>query len=113
MWHPKYVYNEFCGYDIGVALVEEDLPGKNYVEPTLPATQDYFWGSIKHTDLDGRERAQIVGFPGEKGMVLYEHTNEVDCVACTEEGGYIVKYDVDTSKGQSGAPIWLVDQDKL
>ena len=117
MWHPKYKqnYKEYCGYDIGVALVEEVLPGKNFVEQNLEATHDYFWGSITSEDLHGDEQVQIAGFPGElpKRGVLHEHTNKVCSVEPTEEGGYRVLYDIDTTHGQSGAPIWLVDQNKL
>ena len=115
MWHPKYNYTDSCGYDIGGALVEEVHEGKNFVPQYQHATHDYFRDSIEPADLHGGEKVQIFGFPGEelKRGILHEHTNEACCVILTNIGGYIVTYDIDTTKGQSGAPIWLVDQDKL
>ena len=42
---------------------------------------------------------------------MYEHNGPIERVIPKDNGGYIITYDVDTTPGNSGSPIELVDED--
>ena len=81
-------------FDIGVIQLN------NSFQRTFKQKQ---FKSVDDDQLE-KQRVQIVGYPQDKdaGEKQYTHTSYVKGV---EENR--IYYDVDTSQGQSGAPIWL------
>ena len=61
---------------------------------------------------EGGPEVEIVGFPadGPKKEVLHKHSGKICTALHGKTGGCTVTYKVDTSGGQSGCPIWLIDK---
>jgi len=56
---------------------------------------------------------QIVGYPGDqdKKGFAYMHQGPVAEVVKTQLGGYVLYYDIDTTPGNSGSDVSLLDED--
>ena len=53
----------------------------------------------------------MVGYPKEKLGYMFEHTGPIENVMPRSKGGFIISYKVDTTPGNSGSPISLVEED--
>ena len=111
--HPKYDGKPGCGFDIAVCRVGKKLPGRNATATnysTKKSVADSFAGSIAPNKLKEGTMVQVAGYPGEKAGLLYEHSGPVAQVIETELGGYVLTYKLDTTPGNSGSKVMVVDE---
>jgi V8-like Glu-specific endopeptidase len=90
----RWVEAEDADFDIGCLHLDE------------PLGQQVGWfgiGALSATDLT-RHLVNVSGYPGDRGAGTeqYHHRNRIK-----EVTGRRVFYDVDTAGGQSGAPVWV------
>lgn len=76
-------------------------------EPLGDTTGFFSFASLTAADLETR-RVNISGYPGDRGngQLQFFHANRILTV-----GARRIFYDVDTFGGQSGAPVWVQDDD--
>ncbi|MEQ8822471.1 MAG: trypsin-like peptidase domain-containing protein [Sumerlaeia bacterium] len=95
---PNYVTTGASSADLGAAFFDAALEG---IDTYLPVVFNY-----------RPERVRIVGFPslvqGEGSFEMWEAEGQV-----TEFVEGRLRYDVDTSGGNSGSPIWAVSDGEL
>lgn len=100
MSFDDWIENRDRNFDMGVIILPEDCPFGKKVG----------WFGCK-TFLDEKEYMgkifNISGYPGEKGgREQWKMSGE------GESQGPLLKYDIDTTGGQSGSPVWIVNDNK-
>jgi V8-like Glu-specific endopeptidase len=82
-------------YDYGVILLEQ---------PLGPALSVFPVAALTDAQLDGLT-ANIAGYPSDRDLAsrMYFHARTIAAV-----GARLVQYDIDTYRGQSGSPVWVV-----
>jgi len=114
--HPLYNGSPKCGFDIAVCVLGQQIASSKY-------DQDHFtFEDVEHFKFDDGWKAvdpaeveeqgimvEIVGYPGEKDSDVYQHQASTAGILKTKLGGYILKHHVDTTPGNSGSSIMVVD----
>ena len=100
MSFDEWIEDRDRNYDMGVIILPEDCPFGEKVG----------WFGCK-TFLDEKEYKgkifNISGYPGERGgREQLKMSGEGECQ------GPLLKYDIDTTGGQSGSPVWIVKDNK-
>lgn len=114
--HPEYLKRPRIhdGFDIAVATFE--------LNDALPPVDDidrfkrkcikympYFTASHSHNTGDS---ILIIGYPGEKHGFLYQMEGTIYATKKRKAGTEVIIYrDIDTTCGQSGAPVYKKDED--
>lgn len=100
MSFDEWIENKDRNYDMGVIILPEDCPFGEKVG----------WFGCK-TFLDEKEYKgkifNISGYPGERGG-----REQLKMSGVGECQGPLLKYDIDTTGGQSGSPVWIVKDNK-
>merc|ERR1719184_498712 len=53
---------------------------------------------------------ELVGYPGEKEGYPFTHTAKIVDITEKENGGWVLWYDADSTPGNSGSAIYLIDE---
>ena len=101
MSFDNWIENKDKNFDMGVIILPEDCRLGEKVG----------WFGCK-TYLDEKEYKgrmfNISGYPGEMGgKEQWKMSGE------GESQGFLLKYDIDTTGGQSGSPVWIVNDNNL
>jgi len=115
--HPKYDGSPACGYDIAVCFAKD----KNF-NTTQNASNDTPENYGTYEEVGYRSRAnaeeltpelalEICGYPGDKDGYPYVHQGPFVGAMQTKLGGCIITYKVDTTPGQSGSKVTVVDEE--
>jgi len=111
--HPKYGGHPDYGYDIALCrtldIKSRDINTQSFKDNKLK--NDTFWAPCTPSTLKKGISIEIAGYPGEKKGQPYTHTGEVVAVTKTENGCYLVWYDIDCTIGNCGSPIMVTDKD--
>jgi len=107
--HPNYNGEPYSGFDIGVApVVSEDhkySKGCNFTREN-----DVAWGPVQPESIEVGLQIEVAGFPGEKNGYSYVHSGKIVAKKYTKQGGWLIFYDVDTTPGNSGSDINVIDK---
>jgi len=107
--HPKFNGEPYSGFDIGVApVVLEDHKysrGCNF-----DRKEDVAWGAVQPESIEVGLEIEVAGFPGEKKGYPYFHHGKIRAIKPTKQGGWLIFYDVDTTPGNSGSDINVIDK---
>ena len=100
MSFDEWIEDRDRNFDMGVIILPEDCPFGEKVG----------WFGCK-TFLDEKEYKgkifNISGYPGERGG-----REQLKMSGVGECQGPLLKYDIDTTGGQSGSPVWIVKDNK-
>ena len=114
--HPKYDGSPYCGFDFAICFISKSIEGKYNEEDysmKYPVTDKFAYCLEENemtTEVMKGKMLSIVGYPGEKEGFLYEHSGPIVSIHKTRLGGYNIAYDIDTTPGNSGSSIMLLDQ---
>jgi len=108
--HPKYNGDAAGGFDIAVCPIVGNRHQFDLKVNCSKLIPDYELASPDPADIKVGYEIEIGGYPGEKGGHAHYHRDKVVHVKNTERGGCILFYGVDTTPGNSGSPIWIVDE---
>lgn len=111
MVHPEYLKRPRIhdGFDIAVATFDLNnalppLPDIDRFKRKCIKSMPYFTASFHHNIGD---EILIIGYPGEKQGYLYEMTGTIHSSKKRKGGTEVIIYkDIDTTCGQSGAPVY-------
>merc|ERR1719264_2079774 len=72
---------------------------------------DFCTAGVEAAELAPGLLLEISGYPGEPEKIHYPYTHRGPLVEVkkTAKGGHILTYRVDTSPGNSGSPVFVVD----
>lgn len=90
----QWAENYNSDYDYGIIVMPDAGLGNSLGTLGLSAKSDSELGSLC---------VAVCGFPGVSNGALWEHVNYIQTLSARR-----IWYDVDTSGGQSGAPVWLM-----
>lgn len=110
-FHQDYDGTPWGGHDIAMIKIEKNIGGKNghkYFYGIGHMEYDYIWKPYTASKLSVGMKIQVIGYPGEKGGYLYQHTGQLLEIETTSTGGVALWYDLDTTPGQSGSPVYLI-----
>jgi len=107
--HPKYDGQPDCGFDFGIAPV---IPEKheNSKGQLFASVNDVEWGPVKPETIEVGLKIEVAGFPAEKKGYPYVHSGKIVAKKKTKLGGWVIYYDVDTTLGNSGSDINVIDK---
>lgn len=121
--HPKYPKfpHEQSGYDIAMIIMdpEEGEEGPQYNTDNYNSAEpvpDTYTSFITEADAKAQlveKDVEVAGYPVDKNKLnwMYTHTGPVKEILKNEEsGGYTFSYEVDTTPGQSGSAVVVVDE---
>jgi len=117
--HPKYNGHPDCGYDIGIATSRQSPADvKDRLANLFPKVKDVKKDSDITTQMSPKNvvkgmTIEVMGYPGEKKGYPYTHTGQILDIVESDIGGWVLWYDVDTTPGNSGSPIFLTDEKYL
>lgn len=103
--YPKYFDYPKCedGFDLAVIYFDN----KNNYEWTSTDSVTSFYDPKKIN-----KKIKVIGYPGEIKLNgdIYEMVGTIKKVYKREDNGYIIAYDdIDTTPGQSGSPVYLIN----
>merc|ERR550534_1199594 len=115
--HPKWNGQPDCGFDIGLIAA-----GKTVEEPNNSASLwnlgklgdkffDVVWYHAKPEEIKKGMSVELAGFPGEKEGWPHTHTGKVVDLTKTPQGGHILWYDADATRGNSGSCVMITDKE--
>jgi len=107
--HPNFNGEPYSGFDIGLAPVisERHKNSKGY---GFTRKNDVAWGPAKPESIEVGLKIEVAGFPGEKKGYSYVHCGKIVAKKKTKLGGWLIFYDVDTTPGNSGSDINVIDK---
>lgn len=108
--HPRYDGEEASGFDIAVCPVVRQPHEFDLRVRYSKLTTDCQWISVDPADIKVGYEIEVGGYPGEKNGYPHVQRGKIKHIKRTKEGGCILFYDVDTTPGNSGSPIWMVDE---
>jgi len=107
--HPNYNGEPYSGFDIGVAPIMHQhhklSKGCNFTRKN-----DVAWGPTEPESIEEGLKIEVAGFPGEKKGCSYVHCGKIVAKKKTKKGGWLIFYDVDTTLGNSGSDINVIDK---
>lgn len=83
-------------HDYGVVVLPEDSP--------FGSTVGFFGFADLHSNVLLGTKVEISGYPGNRKGTQWHHARRL-----SEVDDASLYYEIDTSKGQSGAPAWLIE----
>lgn len=107
--HKKYNGDPCCGYDIAVAPIVK-IPHEKSTPLGFEEEDDIFWGFASPKSINVGLKVEVAGFPGDKEGWSYYHSGKIKGVKKTDLGGWILFYDTDTTPGNSGSDIHIIDE---
>jgi len=111
--HPKFNGDPACGFDIGIAAIWKIKEGK-HDNKTHGSNQTVRNDVIRHyanpSDLKKGMTVEIAGYPAEKGGEPHTHKGKIIEITKTALGGHLIWYDADTTDGNSGSSIYILDE---
>jgi len=108
--HPKYSGETSCGFDFAVCPI---ITEKHKFDARVDCSKviiDCQWSSVDPADIKVGYEIEVGGYPGEKAGYPHYHSGKIMHIKNTEKGGCILFYEVDTTPGNSGSPIWITDK---
>jgi len=114
--HPEYLKKPRIhdGFDVAVATfdLKDALPpvgDPDRFKRKMVKITPFFTNSFIHK---AEERILIIGYPGEKNGYLYEMEGTIHGTKKRKGGTEVIIYrDLDTTCGQSGAPVYKLDEE--
>jgi len=108
--HPKFNGEPYSGFDIGIAPIvpvhHKYSRGRNFTR-----TNDVAWGAVHPESIEVGLDIEVAGFPGEKKGYAYVHHGKIIDKKQTKQGGWLIFYNVDTTPGNSGSDINVIDKE--
>jgi len=109
--HPDFNGEPYCGYDIALCAYSNEADKRNgEVKFSKDFTSDARWGRGDPKMLKVGYKVEVGGYPGEKDGWPHYHTGEITAIQETEQKGWIIFYNIDSTPGMSGSPIMIVDK---
>lgn len=108
--HPNYTGDACSGFDIGVCPVIREPHKFDGKVDYGKLIKDVEWGSVNPKDLKEGFEIEVGGYPGDKDGYPHYGRGKIVAIKNTEKGGCVLFYDVDTTPGNSGSPIMIVDE---
>jgi len=108
--HPKYNDDSTSGFDIAVCPVVREPHSFDGRVAYSKLIVDVEWSSADPKKIKVGYEIEVGGYPGEKDGHPHYHRGTVKVIKKTEEGGYLLFYDTDTTPGNSGSAIMIVDE---
>jgi len=110
--HPKYDDQPDSGFDIAVCKPGEITSTRRNFKCSKDENVklDVQMFPCNPSDLKPGMAVEISGYPGEKSGYAYTHTGRIADVVKTKLGGWLLFYDVDCTRGNSGSPIRITDE---
>jgi len=109
--HPKFNGEPSCGFDIAICAVSKETHEfSGRVSCMSKSKRDSGWAAVDPETIKVGYKMELGGYPGEKDGWPYSHTGKITHIKNTDEGGWILYYDSDSSLGMSGSPIRIVDE---
>jgi len=109
--HPKFNGESSCGFDIAMcASSHVRHKYNNKIKGSKSKNCTRILASAKPETLKVGYKIELVGYPLEKDGWAYYHNGEIVDVKKTEEGGWVLFYNLDTTPGMSGSALMIVDE---
>jgi len=108
--HPKYNGDASCGFDIAVSPIVSEAHEFDRRVKHGKVFKDAEWDSADPDDLKVGYEVEVAGYPGDKAGYPHYLRGKIVSINKTDEGGHILFYNVDTTPGNSGSPISIVDE---
>jgi len=106
--HPNYDGSEYCGFDIAVAPIMHHHTSS--ISFNFTRKNDVAWAPTEPESIEEGLKIEVAGFPGEKDGCSYVHCGKIVGKRKTKKGGWLIFYDVDTTPGNSGSDINVIDK---
>jgi len=107
--HPNYEGEPYSGFDFAVAPIvlkeHENSKYKGFI-----SKNDINWGGVKPESIEVGLNIEVAGFPGDKKGYSYVHSGKIVAKKKTKAGGWVIYYDVDTTPGNSGSDVNVIDK---
>jgi len=107
--HPKYDGEPYSGFDFAIAPIllkkHENSKYKGFT-----GEKDIDWGEVKPESIEVGLEIEVAGYPGDKEGYSYVHSGKIVTKKKTKGGGWLIFYDVDTTPGNSGSDINVIDK---
>lgn len=120
--HPYYNGDEFSGFDIAIGIFGEEEGPEDYTTEWFSTTENVVDCYNTYFDPKNLEEggdfvksmmAEITGYPGDIGKrgYLWTHKGKLHHCEPTDLGGWCLYYSIDTTPGNSGSAVRVIDED--